>query len=396
MSLFGEPSSKQQVSDFGTSTPSLSTRRIPTGRLCLKIEPPANLTDVTFPPNSPHDQQPSPQRVRCAAAVEKSLEMIVMVLLRGDCIPTIGVVRSTVRTRRHRSRARWRDSLPVISCHLTWRRSVVRLCLVVDWKETDLIARQSLFTVYVNSKAYNETEESSIFTEHVILKVMNTENGYAQFTLVAATLRMLQAALENPLNRSRRYRNAFAPIRAPFRKFVLLSESCVPIHPPELIHAQLITEPRSRLNACRHGQRNLGRWVCSFRILFFEARRDGDRWNHKLVDYKIWRKSSQFIALKRTHAALAAEDAELSARFRQYCFTTWSPIRNLCVADEHYFPTLIAYHGRENQVFLRWVASAQTDDGTHGSQFCVSDRLPRICDEFRMERGSRSVASHFL
>ena len=118
MSLFGEPSSKQQVSDFGTSTLSLSTRRIPTGRLCLKIEPPANLTDVTFPPNSPHDQQPSLQRVRCAAAVEKSLEMIVMVLLRGVCIPTIGVVRSTVRTRRHRSRARWRDSLPVISCHL--------------------------------------------------------------------------------------------------------------------------------------------------------------------------------------------------------------------------------------------------------------------------------------
>lgn len=31
---------------------------------------------------------------------------------------------------------------------------------------------------------------------------------------------------------------------------VLLSESCLPLYPPTLVYAQLISEPKSRINGC--------------------------------------------------------------------------------------------------------------------------------------------------
>lgn len=64
----------------------------------------------------------------------------------------------------------------------------------------DLIEKQNLFTVYVNSQAY-ASEEFSIFTNYVIKDPMDTKEGYAEFVLVNATLRMLHFALKNNRNR---------------------------------------------------------------------------------------------------------------------------------------------------------------------------------------------------
>lgn len=69
-----------------------------------------------------------------------------------------------------------------------------------EWEATDLIDRQSLFSVYVNSLAYNASKEPSIFKQHVINQPVDTRHGYAQFSLVAATLKMIQAALKEPRN----------------------------------------------------------------------------------------------------------------------------------------------------------------------------------------------------
>lgn len=49
-----------------------------------------------------------------------------------------------------------------------------------------------------------------------------------------AERRLLAAALRNPLN----------------QRFVLLSESCIPLYPPGLVWLQLLAEERSRINAC--------------------------------------------------------------------------------------------------------------------------------------------------
>ncbi len=45
---------------------------------------------------------------------------------------------------------------------------------------------------------------------------------------------LLAAALSDPLN----------------QRFVLLSDSCLPLYPPATIYLQLVAEQRSRVNAC--------------------------------------------------------------------------------------------------------------------------------------------------
>lgn len=49
-----------------------------------------------------------------------------------------------------------------------------------------------------------------------------------------AERRLLAAALADPRN----------------QRFVLLSETCAPLYPPHVLHSQLLSEARSRVNAC--------------------------------------------------------------------------------------------------------------------------------------------------
>ena len=57
---------------------------------------------------------------------------------------------------------------------------------------------------------------------------------WGTFSLVAATRAMLRAGLRDPLN----------------AKFVLLSESGIPLYPPQTLYQQLMSETKSRINAC--------------------------------------------------------------------------------------------------------------------------------------------------
>jgi hypothetical protein len=36
------------------------------------------------------------------------------------------------------------------------------------------------------------------------------------------------------------------------QRFVLLSESCIPLYPPQTVYQQLMAESRSRINGCRN------------------------------------------------------------------------------------------------------------------------------------------------
>jgi len=221
-----------------------------------------------------------------------------------------------------------------------------------DWNATDLIDKQSLFSVYVNCPAYSSSEERSIFTDRVIEDLVDTTEGFAQFSLVAAALKMIEHALRDPNN----------------QKFVLLSESCIPIQPPEVIHAQLISENHSRINACLR------------RKLFIS------RWRPKIVKKRYWRKSSQFFALSRRHAQLAADDTELKSTFSQYCNTNRGRI---CVPDEHYFPTLLAFHGMENQTDCEGQVTSIKWNGLGNSWHPITYKAKRINAAFL-----RSLADH--
>ncbi len=52
-----------------------------------------------------------------------------------------------------------------------------------------------------------------------------------------AEVLLVQAALGDPLN----------------QRFVLLSESCIPLYPAATVYAQLMSEGRSRVNTCPAG-----------------------------------------------------------------------------------------------------------------------------------------------
>ena len=56
--------------------------------------------------------------------------------------------------------------------------------------------------------------------------------------------RLLSAALKDPLN----------------QRFVLVSESCIPLHSPAVMWSQLMADNRSRINACANSGQDLMTW----------------------------------------------------------------------------------------------------------------------------------------
>ena len=63
--------------------------------------------------------------------------------------------------------------------------------------------------------------------------LMQTEWG--RWSLVEASRLLLAAALQETLN----------------QRFVLVSESCIPLYPPTTVWQQLLSEDRSRIDACK-------------------------------------------------------------------------------------------------------------------------------------------------
>ena len=63
---------------------------------------------------------------------------------------------------------------------------------------------------------------------------MHIKATWGGFELVDIAKALFGAALQDPAN----------------QKMVLLSESCLPLYPPTLTYAQLVSEPKSRINAC--------------------------------------------------------------------------------------------------------------------------------------------------
>ena len=58
--------------------------------------------------------------------------------------------------------------------------------------------------------------------------------GWGEWSLADASRVLIREALKNPLN----------------QRFIMLSESCVPLYPPAVVYQQLMWEKKSRINAC--------------------------------------------------------------------------------------------------------------------------------------------------
>ncbi|KAK9863331.1 hypothetical protein WJX84_003503 [Apatococcus fuscideae] len=205
---------------------------------------------------------------------------------------------------------------------------------------SDTISQQHLFSVYVHAPPSSlGFPPSDPFTKRLISQRLETEWG--RWSLVEASRLLLQAALQEPLN----------------QRFVLVSESCIPLYPPTTTWQQLLSEEKSRIDACKLEGHEVHqrRWTD---LMDFE----GLHWWH-------WRKSSQWFMFTRAHAEVAVNDTAIADKFRQHCdgeVIEYGRKRD-CFPDEHYYPTLLATQGRDVETDCRgWVMHVDwSQQGAH-------------------------------
>ncbi|KDD74315.1 hypothetical protein H632_c1407p0, partial [Helicosporidium sp. ATCC 50920] len=188
---------------------------------------------------------------------------------------------------------------------------------------SQLLLRQLLFNVYVHPQPSYSDPPGGVFGPALLPREQRVETVWGTQSLVDATKVLLRAALRNP-------RNA---------KLVLLSETTTPLYPPSVLYRQLLLEPLSRLNACARPN-----WY----------RAADQRWVPALESAELrlehWRKSSQWFALTRRHAAAITADRAVERQFRSHCRIAYEPLwrtNRVCYPDEHYLPSVLAVLGVE-------------------------------------------------
>ena len=87
------------------------------------------------------------------------------------------------------------------------------------------------------------------------------------------------------------------------RRFVLISESDIPLYDPLTFYLQLMSESRSYVNACPAGPHE-----------DLMPRRWSDKMKTNHMNDTHWRKSSQWFAMRRKHAAVVVDDLEIFTR----------------------------------------------------------------------------------
>ncbi|XP_073155100.1 glycosyltransferase BC10 [Henckelia pumila] len=151
----------------------------------------------------------------------------------------------------------------------------------------------------------NVSEDSVFYNRHIPSQGVE----WGSVSLVDAEKRLLANALLDFSN----------------ERFILLSESCIPVYNFPVIYSYLIESTHSFVESyddpSRYGR---GRYSRSMRP------------DVKLAD---WRKGSQWFELHRTLAIKVISDTKYYRIFKKYCTPS-------CYPDEHYIPTFLhMFHG---------------------------------------------------
>ncbi|XP_051116878.1 glycosyltransferase BC10-like [Andrographis paniculata] len=211
---------------------------------------------------------------------------------------------------------------------------------------------EELYSIYVHSQpSYIETEvnASSIFHGR---RIPSKKVEWGRFNMVEAERRLLANALLDPSN----------------QRFILLSDSCIPLFNFTAVYSYLL---RSSSAA----------FLESYDLPGPAARGRYNRRMRPLVALADWRKGSQWFELDRALAVELVADRAYAAVFRRHC-------RPSCYADEHYFPTLVAKRfGRRNaNRTLTWVDWSR--GGPHPRKYGRGDITPRMLTRMRAGMGS--------
>ncbi|GAB2301062.1 hypothetical protein Dimus_035098 [Dionaea muscipula] len=192
----------------------------------------------------------------------------------------------------------------------------------------------SNYSIYIHSQPgfvfdQSSTKSSVFYGRQLSISI---EVGWGESSMIEAESLLLDAALEDPAN----------------QRFILLSDSCVPLYNFSYIYKYLMASNRS--------------FVDSF--LDQKDKRYNPKMSPYIPKYK-WRKGSQWFTLVRRHAKAVVDDVAILPVFKRFCKRR-PPLddsmgkqniklqkQHNCIPDEHYVQTLLAMRGLENELERR-------------------------------------------
>ncbi|KAJ0504750.1 putative glycosyl transferase, family 14 [Helianthus annuus] len=203
-----------------------------------------------------------------------------------------------------------------------------------------------LFTIYVhmsNSSSNWTVPEDSVFHDR---KIPSQEVQWGKVNMIEAERRLLANALLDFSN----------------QRFVLLSESCIPLFNFSTIYSYLINSNQN--------------FVESYDLMSPVGRGRYSRRMYPTIKLHDWRKGSQWFEMDRDLALEVISDATYFPVFQRYC-------NGSCYADEHYLPTLITKKfGSTNSgrtlTFVDW-----SKGGPHPARYTRNDVTIQFLEKLR-------------
>ncbi|XP_065879067.1 glycosyltransferase BC10-like [Euphorbia lathyris] len=235
-------------------------------------------------------------------------------------------------------------------------------------------ADQHHFSILIHSqpgfKFDESTTRSRFFYGRQLKNSIQVEWGEA--SMIAAERLLFATALKEPAN----------------QRFVLLSDSCVPLYNFSYTYSYLMASPKSFVDS------------------FVDTKEE--RYNPKmspLIGKNNWRKGSQWITLVRSHVEVIVADEVIFPLFQKYCkkgdpeeasklelnFILKLRKQINCIPDEHYMPTLLSMAELDDELERRTLTytvwnqtTAKLDSrGWHPFTFLYANASPQKIKEIK-------------
>ncbi|KAF9672107.1 hypothetical protein SADUNF_Sadunf11G0006300 [Salix dunnii] len=228
------------------------------------------------------------------------------------------------------------------------------------------------FSIYVHSEPGFQFDESTTRSHFFYDRQLKNSIQviWGESSMIEAERLLLDAALEDPAN----------------QRFVLLSDSCVPLYNFSYIYSYLMASPRSFVDS------------------FLDVKEG--RYHPKMspvIPKDKWRKGSQWVALIRSHAEVIVDDDAILPVFKKLCKRR-PPLdaskgklniklqkQHNCIPDEHYVQTLLSMSGLEGELERRTVtytvwnqsATKMENKGWHPMTFSYANASPQKIKEIK-------------
>jgi hypothetical protein len=166
-------------------------------------------------------------------------------------------------------------------------------------------------------------------------------------------------------------------------RFVLLSESCIPVHNFTTVYEYLVGSEQSFVE-----------------VYYRDTKQCSSRYSRRMapdITLRQWRKGSQWFELARGVATSILTDTRYYPLFRRHCQPSWRS----CYPDEHYVQTYVAMrHGDRNSnrtvTHVDW-----STGGAHPVAYGARDATPELVRSIRTSqepctRNSRPTNTCYL